>query len=526
MQGRTAAPPISGRVRSGLDAERAKDVDPLGWNRDHNYSWAGDSIVPPPSCPAGPVNVPDRSAGQGHAEGMKPGLSSAKSAKQFVDESEGGPMPLPRMLATVEAMRGGKADPSLDSLREELLGRIPSVLRIEQLNAILENFLRSQPRGRGDRTTLADHLWATEPPRLTEAGRTFLSKAQTRALESDLYVNELASGSFMGDPDLQPAHLWIEPPIYSPWASMACLIHMRFQLNLAAFRPLPGGPRRSYADLQEPVTVGYRSASGAALFFVGTIQPAGKASLVADLSGDPRLKLVMRQRRWPYRETVEGPSVVLIQDETVIELPLRHDWLSGITSGPYRFRVKNRYFLADMCLPAAVAKDSIEYPQREGSDIPIAESFFGAQLALAWLCTDTALDIWSTIGENGGLALSVERHRQKAHIQLRRMAGEQQSTSREIVDSVIERVRSVPDPLGRIALGDELSKELMPAVYEQMMADAAEFRAGGGTWKEIGQHLNVTASAAQNRLDPEARRRNAERARERAKRSDADPSQG
>lgn len=92
---------------------------------------------------------------------------------------------------------------------------------------------------------------------------------------------------------------------------------------------------------------------------------------------------------------------------------------------------------------------------------------------------------------------------------------EHEPTSEEIVDSVIEQIQRVADPLARIVLGDELSKSLMPAVYEQMMDDAAEFRADGGSWKEIGQRLDVTASAAQNRLDPDARRRNAERARER-----------
>jgi hypothetical protein len=90
---------------------------------------------------------------------------------------------------------------------------------------------------------------------------------------------------------------------------------------------------------------------------------------------------------------------------------------------------------------------------------------------------------------------------------------EHEPTSQEVIDSVIEQVRSVPDPLGRIALGDELSKTLMPAVYEQMMADAAEFREGGGTWREIGERLGVTPQGAQTRLDPTARERNAEKAR-------------
>ena len=82
-----------------------------------------------------------------------------------------------------------------------------------------------------------------------------------------------------------------------------------------------------------------------------------------------------------------------------------------------------------------------------------------------------------------------------------------EATSNEIVTSVIEQVTRVSDPLGRIVILDLLSHDLMPALYEQMMSDAAEVREGGGTWRQIGETLGVTPQAAQKRLDPEARRK-------------------
>jgi len=76
-------------------------------------------------------------------------------------------------------------------------------------------------------------------------------------------------------------------------------------------------------------------------------------------------------------------------------------------------------------------------------------------------------------------------------------------------------VNEVADPLGRIVLLDLLTKEpgIYPALYQEMMDAAAEFRApveeggSGGTWRQIGEELGVTPQAAQHRLDPEARER-------------------
>jgi hypothetical protein len=92
---------------------------------------------------------------------------------------------------------------------------------------------------------------------------------------------------------------------------------------------------------------------------------------------------------------------------------------------------------------------------------------------------------------------------------------EHEPTGQEIIDSVIEQIRSVSDPLGRIALGDELTKTLMPAVYEQMMADAAEYREGDGTWVQIGERLGISADGARKRLLPAERELNREKSRER-----------
>lgn len=94
-------------------------------------------------------------------------------------------------------------------------------------------------------------------------------------------------------------------------------------------------------------------------------------------------------------------------------------------------------------------------------------------------------------------------------------------TSDEVITALTDRVGAIADPLARLVLLDELSRELMPAVYEQMMAAAAEYRrpveegGQGGSWKAIGVALDVTASAAQNRLDPAARQRERQRSRER-----------
>jgi hypothetical protein len=98
---------------------------------------------------------------------------------------------------------------------------------------------------------------------------------------------------------------------------------------------------------------------------------------------------------------------------------------------------------------------------------------------------------------------------------------ESEPTSADIVASVVEQIQRVKDPLGRIVIMDELADSLMDAVYEQGMEAAAEFRkpadegGPGGTWVEIAKTLGVTPTAAQIRLDPKARARNAEKARRR-----------
>jgi len=92
---------------------------------------------------------------------------------------------------------------------------------------------------------------------------------------------------------------------------------------------------------------------------------------------------------------------------------------------------------------------------------------------------------------------------------------ELEEQAREIIDGVVRQVNEVADPLGRIVLLDLLTKEpgIYPALYQEMMDAAAEFRApveeggSGGTWRQIGEELGVTPQAAQHRLDPEARER-------------------
>jgi len=86
-------------------------------------------------------------------------------------------------------------------------------------------------------------------------------------------------------------------------------------------------------------------------------------------------------------------------------------------------------------------------------------------------------------------------------------------TSEDVVDSVVEQVRSVTDPLGRLALIDKLSRDLVPAIYEEAFDTVAEFRESGGTWREVGEQLGITPQGAQGRFDPNARQRYVEKAR-------------
>ncbi len=146
----------------------------------------------------------------------------------------------------------------------------------------------------------------------------------------------------------------------------------------------------------------------------------------------------------------------------------------------------------------------------EGGDVA---GINAARLFLLWLSHPEVVDNWRTISHN--TAPNLAQPEKLRVVGSGKVMAEIEPNGVSIVRSVVEQIQRVSDPLARIALGDELSKTLMPAVYEQMMDDAAEFRADGGSWKEIGQRLDVTASAAQNRLDPAARARAAERARER-----------
>ena len=78
-----------------------------------------------------------------------------------------------------------------------------------------------------------------------------------------------------------------------------------------------------------------------------------------------------------------------------------------------------------------------------------------------------------------------------------------------ITEGIHAHVSAIADPMGRILLLDMLTKDpgIYPALYEQMMDAASEFRQAGGTWREIGEGLGVSPQAVQQRLDPEARKR-------------------
>ncbi len=80
----------------------------------------------------------------------------------------------------------------------------------------------------------------------------------------------------------------------------------------------------------------------------------------------------------------------------------------------------------------------------------------------------------------------------------------------EIVDTVVEQLEAVSDPLGRIAVISELADELLSKVYDEGYRSALEYLEQGGTWTQIGQSLGVSRQAIQQRLDPrlrEARKR-------------------
>lgn len=185
----------------------------------------------------------------------------------------------------------------------------------------------------------------------------------------------------------------------------------------------------------------------------------------------------------------------------------------------------NKYLLlTSMKNPAASTSWELSEPVSDDSawqiGIDALSRFFGAYLATQWLSNNSGLDIWEEFTHNRPLRSWVLSYMVNFSREADLMA-ESEPTSADIVASVVEQIQRVKDPLGRIVIMDELADSLMDAVYEQGMEAAAEFRkpadegGPGGTWVEIAKTLGVTPTAAQIRLDPKARARNAEKARRR-----------
>lgn len=91
----------------------------------------------------------------------------------------------------------------------------------------------------------------------------------------------------------------------------------------------------------------------------------------------------------------------------------------------------------------------------------------------------------------------------------------EEAPRQELVDLLMERVDRVSDPLGRLLLLDQLYRDLPGALVERMIESAMEFREDGGTWRRIGEAFGTTPQNAQQRFDPVARARSAEKARRR-----------
>ena len=85
----------------------------------------------------------------------------------------------------------------------------------------------------------------------------------------------------------------------------------------------------------------------------------------------------------------------------------------------------------------------------------------------------------------------------------------------EVLTTLVEQLEQIADPLGRLTVLDALSKATPTALIELMVDAAAEYREGGGTWREIGEHLGVTMQSAYGRFDPKGRQRNVEKLRRR-----------
>ncbi len=102
------------------------------------------------------------------------------------------------------------------------------------------------------------------------------------------------------------------------------------------------------------------------------------------------------------------------------------------------------------------------------------------------------------------------------------MADPEVPTSQDVIDSIVERIRSVPDPLGRIVLIDQLSKQLPSVVAEEGYAAAEDFRSQQGTWTEIGRTLGITRQAVTQRFDPDVHRTNIDRLRRRRQKAHID----
>jgi len=88
-----------------------------------------------------------------------------------------------------------------------------------------------------------------------------------------------------------------------------------------------------------------------------------------------------------------------------------------------------------------------------------------------------------------------------------------------ILSSIDAAANVVAEPLERLTMLDQLARSVTPSIVGHMAVAAAEFRAAGGTWKEIGDHLGTSPQAAQQRFEPTARQRHA--AKERVRRQGA-----
>jgi hypothetical protein len=300
----------------------------------------------------------------------------------------------------------------------------------------------------------------------------------------------------------------------------------------AAKAVVPG--RLRHSRTRELISVSYKRADRDGLDLVGVLGVEGTAP-----SGDDLLDGLAAAGLSPEVVDLKAsgsgdrPMVVFALESRVLRFELGDawlDWMIGDKAPMFRGEIwtgglpdflgdlANDYLLLDF-FPNPGRRLAPVIESLEGRDlrelaVSALKGFAGAHLALLWLSTESALDIWFVKGNNRGLQQRVIEYEDATLQRIKEMA-EVEPSAAEVVSSVIEQIQRVSDPLARIALGDELSRSLAPAVTEQMMADAADFRDGGGTWKQIGERLGISASGAQKKLVLEERQRNNERARRR-----------